>query len=100
MTRLHYNTQQYKLAMIIAISGFVQRYLNKTCPLLPTGMPKVLSEYEEENLLQGDKKETFRGVERAKGQNLECRLIERCARRRIAPFSELVGDVMRDADRH
>lgn len=62
-------------------------------------MPKVLSEYEEENRLQEDEKETLRGVERAKGQSLECRLIKRCARRRIAPFLELVGDVTRDVDR-
>ena len=61
-------------------------------------MPKVLSEYEEENRLQEDEK-TLRGVERAKGQSLECRLIKRCARRRIAPFLKLVGDATRDVDR-
>lgn len=61
-------------------------------------MPKVLSEYEEENRLQEGEKETLRKVERAKGQSLECRLIKMCARRRIAPFLELAGDVMRDVD--
>jgi len=62
-------------------------------------MPKVLSEYEEEYRPQKDEKETLRRVEKAKGQSLECRLIKQCARRRIAPFLELVGEVTRDVDR-
>lgn len=61
-------------------------------------MPKVLSEYEEYRL-QEDEKETLRRVKKEKGQSLECHLVKKCARRRIAPFLEGVGDVTRDVDR-
>lgn len=60
--------------------------LNKTWPLLRTGMPKVLSTYEEECRLQEGQREALCRIERAEGQSPECRLSRICARRRIAPF--------------